>query len=153
MAPPVPAGQEEAGRREQQWRELAMGAHPATRASSRAAKRGFWTGLITGILLCGALALAIAIAFPPFVFEPPRVPAEADTPPGGPQVPGIAGAEAAAPEPAATVAAPTAPGPLIASGREPGPLPGLEDIVPTPAPDVFEGGAAGSPSLYQPSAN
>jgi hypothetical protein len=133
---------------------LATGGYPGARAANaRAARRGFWTGLIAGILLCGALALAMAIAFPPFVFQPPQLPPEAGTPPGGPPPPAAAGAGVAAPEPAASVPPPGKPGPLVATGREPGPLPGIENLAPTPAPDVFEGGAAGSPSLYQPSAD
>jgi hypothetical protein len=115
-------------------------------AWNRQKDRGFWSGVLVGILLGLCLVLGLALVFPPFVFEPPRLPEAAATPPGQPAAPAGGLVHPAPSGPATPVLPPTAPGPLIDAGAEPEP-PRLERTA--PAPSTF-GGAGGSPSLVPP---
>lgn len=104
-------------------------------------RNGFLTGLAVGLAVC----LALAILFPPKIYYPPEVEGvdRAPTAPGEPGAPAapdlgdagdpsVGGLTRAAPERAAP--------PEAALSQFPKPA----------APDVFEGGPAGSPSLFPP---
>jgi hypothetical protein len=100
-----------------------MARHPRT--------RGFWQGLIAGLLLAAAAALALAWLFPPL--QPPEVAPGSLVAPPAPEPPGSVGAPAM-PERQGLLPAP-APAPLITGIPAPEPAPAL----PT--------GDPGSPSL------
>ncbi len=105
-------------------------------------RNGFLTGLAVGLAAC----VALAAVFPARIYYPPSVEGGIDTAPTSPDAPGasepprfgaagdpsVGGLSAAAPTPAAR--------PEISLSQFPRPA----------APDVFEGGDAGSPSLYPP---
>jgi hypothetical protein len=116
----------------------------ATRA--RGNGRGFFTGLILGLLVAACVAVALAFLFPPARFFPPRVDPGADVTPSAPAAPSDVTPPASTragtllPPPALTPLVPKTP-----AGAMPADLPGL---APPAAPDVFDGGEAGSPSLF-----
>lgn len=103
---------------------------------------GFATGLLTGLGLGMGMMLLLALAFPPFVFEPPDVDAAIGSPP----------LALPTPKAEAQMPAPDLPEPLVSpppdAARLPGPVAeSLIGLAPQVAPDVFEGNPAGSPSL------
>ena len=113
---------------------------------SRRRGRGFFPGLIAGILLAACVAAALAILFPPARFFPPRIEPGADVMPAAPAAPSDAAAAVSARS--ETLLPPPALTPLVATpppADMPAELPGL---APPSAPDVFDGGEAGSPSLF-----
>jgi hypothetical protein len=63
--------------------------------ATRAGGRGFWPGLLTGLLLAVGAALALAFAFPPVSLQQPEVDPTSLVAPPAPGAP-----EAAAPVPA-----------------------------------------------------
>jgi hypothetical protein len=119
-------------------------------ARPRSRHAGFWSGMGLGILLGLAAALALALVFPPFVFQPPRLPDAADAPPAEPVLP--AGQAARIAPPAAPVAGPLRPPPpkpLMDARPDLDRPPLLDGLRPVPSPEIF--GGAGSPSLVPPS--
>ncbi len=111
--------------------------------------RGFWSGLIFGVILSVAVALALSLAFPAFVFYEPKV--ETKEAPDRPSDP-LVTALPETPGLAAEEAAPRKVVPLIETDVTVDNSPGLAATAPAPAPDVFDGAGAGSPSLVFPSA-
>jgi hypothetical protein len=111
---------------------------------ARAKGRGFLAGLLLGLSVAALVTLVLAFVFPPARFFPPRIEAGADLTPPAPTAPAAAPAPARAgsllPPPALTPLVPNAP-----TVAMPAALPGL---APPAAPDVFDGGEAGSPSLF-----
>ena len=114
-----------------------------------AGTKGFWRGVAAGIAASIVVLLALAMLFPPTIYAPPSLGPEADQPP----------AEISSPDPSASLPAePQRTGPLVIEA--PAPLvtglpprdtpPGLEMLNLPAAPDVFDGGEAGSPSLFSP---
>ncbi|MEM8570226.1 MAG: hypothetical protein AAGG56_04875 [Pseudomonadota bacterium] len=110
---------------------------------------GFWRGVAAGLAFCFLCLLAVTYLYPPTIFQPPRVSPEMALPPEG-----IAQPEAVAPP-----AAPQgqtgsliveAPAPLLTTLPPADLQPGLDIIELPAAPDVFDGGPAGSPSLFNP---
>jgi hypothetical protein len=103
----------------------------------------------TGLLLAAAAAIGLTIAYPPTVFERPALTPGIELAPSAPEQP----ADVAVPQVQARddwLLVPRAGAPLIAGKPQAETPPGLEGIAPVPAPDVFDGGAAGSPSLATP---
>lgn len=96
---------------------------------------GFATGLLTGLGLGLGLSFLIALAFPPFVLEPPAVDEVALTPPA-PSNPATA-----------SMSEPELPAPLLSDPTSGFPSDALSGLAPQAAPDVFEGNPTGSPSL------
>ncbi len=105
-------------------------------------RNGFLTGLAVGLAVC----FALAAVFPARIYYPPSVEGGIDAAPITPDAPGslvpprfgeagdpsVGGLSGASPVPAAR--------PEVSLSQFPKPA----------APDVFEGGDAGSPSLYPP---
>lgn len=106
--------------------------------------RGFWKGLIVGLVLALVVVLGLGLVFPPIRYLPPQMPQVAPPPAPEATVPARRAAEPA-PAPAAGLLPNRAPGPLIAD------RPVAERAAPVlslpSAPDVFQGSPAGSPSL------
>ncbi len=94
---------------------------------------GFLKGLVCGVLVAGATALGLALAFPPVPSIPPALdPAAANGPsaPDAPRVPGTSPALGPG-------LAPAAPGPLLGDpGIEAGTPPSLTPVAPLEATDV-----------------
>lgn len=109
----------------------------------------FWRGVAAGVAVSFLALVALAALFPPIVYQAPDWADGADATPAAPPGPGtppltsgavrLDGLGAGPALPAAT----PPPGPLLTGGAGAA----LE-----PAPDVFEGQAAGSPSLFPGSA-
>ena len=111
---------------------------------ARAKGRGFLAGLVLGLALAACVASVLAFVFPPARFFAPRIDPGADLTPPAPTAP------AAAPAPARSggLLPPPALTPLV-PGTSAAELPAdLPDLAPPVAPDVFDGGDAGSPSLF-----
>lgn len=112
---------------------------------------GFATGLLTGLGLGLGLLLMLALAFPPFVLDPPSLDAEtavAPPAPGLPDEPQVT--EPRVPDPIAE--APEAGAVLPVRPAVP-PTEAMQVLAPRPAPDVFSGSASGSPSLVPEAAD
>jgi len=108
--------------------------------------RGFLAGLILGLLLAAGVALALAFLFPPARFFPPRIEPGADATPTAPVAP--ADASSTVSGRFGSLLPPPALSPLVPNTRT-APMPAtLPDLAPPAAPDVFDGGEAGSPSLF-----
>ena len=106
---------------------------------------GFATGLLTGLGLGIGLSLLIALAFPPFVLDPPSLDPENAVAPPAPGLPmgaGIAGPRT----PDRLVESPSE-GPVLPVRPAVPPTEAMQSLAPRPAPDVFSGAAGGSPSL------
>lgn len=117
---------------------------------ARLRRRGFWRGIVTGMALAVLAGLVLALAFPSFLFMPPELEVGVAVPPDRPLRPG----PGESPAPPRAVDRPSAPGsgtPLIDAAPPADLPPDLADLAPPPAPDVFLGGPAGSPSLVAPS--
>ena len=103
---------------------------------------GFWTGVLAGMALCGAIALGAALMFPPPPAIPPELAPEAARAPQSPAAPQTREVGENGPR---TLIRTQSPGPLIADRRG-GEMPaGL--AAPEPARGGIEDAAGGSPSL------
>lgn len=116
-----------------------------------AGSTGFWRGVATGAALCAALFVAAAILFPPLVYAPPVLEPETSVAPDEIGTP-AEGARAPAAPPRAGPLVFEAPSPIISALPPRDTPPGLEILRLPAAPDIFDGGAAGSPSLFDPEA-
>ncbi|WP_424931710.1 hypothetical protein [Amaricoccus macauensis] len=110
---------------------------------------GFWRGVAAGIAASVVVLLVLAIIFPPTVYEPPSLAPEADQPPDAITSPDAAAATPAEPGRVGPLVV-EAPAPLLSEVPPGDTPPGLEILDLPAAPDVFDGGEAGSPSLFRP---
>lgn len=94
------------------------------------------------------IAAGLIYAFPPLKTLPPEIP------PGTAEPPAALTNPAPVAEPPSPAAAQgllvEAPAPLVFTGPARDVPPGLDALLRPPAPDVFDGGPAGSPSLFRP---
>lgn len=113
---------------------------------------GFWRGVVTGLLFAVIGVIGLALIFPPHLLLPPDLAPDSLTAPPVPSEPGDVATGPRQPRDAGPLLTPPTGAPIIATGPVADPPPMLEHLAPPPAPDVFVGGAAGSPSLVPPSA-
>lgn len=118
---------------------MSVTSHPRLRDHS------FRNGVLTGAAAVIVATLVLAFFFPPTIYSPPEVAIDIDEAPDTLQSPNTAPDQAteglfgvAEPDPIAPLGAPTG---QASAGS----------VYRPPAPDVFQGGAAGSPSLVPPS--
>lgn len=114
----------------------------------RRAGGGFWQGAVAGAVVSAVIAAGLIYAFPPLKTLPPEIPPGSVEPPAVLTSPApVAGRPAPAAVQGLLVEAPA---PLVTTGPARDVPPGLDALLRPPAPDVFDGGAAGSPSLFRP---
>jgi hypothetical protein len=116
---------------------------------ARRRTKGFWRGLVTGLLLAAAAAIGLTIAYPPMVFTRPEMTPGNELAPNAPQQPG-GGTVPELETDSDWLLIPRADAPLITGRPEAETPPGLDGLAPVPAPSVFDGGNTGSPSLVPP---
>ncbi len=118
---------------------------------------GFWRGLVLGLILVAAALGLLALLFPPVRFTAPEVPPGAEIAPSAPWQPsaGQTGGEGRSTPPKGLLTAPRggllgnpAPAPLLVARPAAEMPPGLPGLSRPQAPDVFQGDASGSPSLF-----
>lgn len=102
---------------------------------ARSVSNGFWKGVLTGLLLAGIVAFALAWVFPPARYVPPELPGDVVTAPSPPEKPPVGG-----------LLTPPSGAPLIPRRPVAEMPPGLPGLSPPVAPEVF-GTESGSPSL------
>ena len=130
------------------WAIVATGGQELTRVARRRTK-GYWRGVATGLLLAAAAAIGLTIAFPPTIFMQPVLTPGIEVAPAAPEAP--AGEAVPALEARDDwLLVPRADAPLISGRPQAETPPGLQGLAPVAAPDFFDGGAAGSPSLATP---
>jgi hypothetical protein len=110
---------------------------------------GFWRGLAVGVVLCLLAFGALVVLYPPTVYPPPSLAPEAALPPADIGLPGDVTLPPAAPLRARPLLV-EAPAPLISTLPQRDTPPGFDALRLPAAPDVFDGGPAGSPSLFDP---
>jgi hypothetical protein len=114
---------------------------------ARANGRGFLAGLTLGLLLAVCAAVVLALIFPPDRLFPPRMDPGADASPAAPAAPArTRPLESDRPD---SLLPPPALSPLVPDIPPFAPVPAeLPRSSPPQAPEVFDGGEAGSPSLF-----
>jgi hypothetical protein len=105
--------------------------------ATRAGRRGFWPGLVTGLVIAAAAGLALALAFPPAPLQQPEIdPASLVAPaaPGAPEAPAEPASDFSTgllPEPSGAPLIEGAPKLEAAPATEPGAA-GAASLVPRP---------------------
>jgi hypothetical protein len=112
-------------------------------------KTGFWRGVAAGMAVCLLIFAILVMLFPPAVYAPPSLAPGAALPPDEIGVPDRTALPPAAPPRAGSLLV-EAPAPLLTSLPARDTPPGLETMRLPAAPDIFDGGPAGSPSLFDP---
>jgi hypothetical protein len=129
-------------------RKSLVTARTAGGSTGNSGRGGFWRGVAVGVAISVAIAAGLTLVFPPVTYAPPNLAPSALVPPDAPAHP--ATAPAAPPPPKYVGLLVPAPAPLLAELPATDLPPGLAALARPPAPDVFDGGAAGSPSLFRP---